>query len=128
MTDKIDELMAIIANEVAAAEYGAFDRIRKALETALKPGELNKDKARKVAQCAFAIFPHVKGKFPAEQALNELVGCTAPPAQTPVPPRLTTETFKELAERCDEGQEGAEYVVAYGRDVEKLVRKQAGWE
>ena len=38
MTDKIDELMAIIANEVAAAEYGAFDRIRKALEAALKPG------------------------------------------------------------------------------------------
>jgi hypothetical protein len=52
----------------------------------------------------------------------------APQAQTPVPPRLKAETFKELAERCDEGQEGAEYLVAYGRATETLVRKQAGWE
>ena len=89
MTDKINELMRLATDLCAAqmktsAEYvDAYETLRSALEAALKPGELNKDKARKVAQCAFAIFPHVKGKFPAEQALNELVGYTAPPAQTP---------------------------------------------
>ncbi len=145
---KIDELMVMIANEVAAAEYGAFDRIRKALEAALKPG----DKAQQIAECVAAIKPVVRGKFPAEQALDELVGYTAspaqtgevteerggglpwtvkcsdgktrvlwphPPSQTPVPPRLTN---KEL---LDVAVNGDEWFTVY-RSIETAVRKQFG--
>lgn len=35
---KVDEIMRVVADNVAACERGAFDKIRKAIEAALKPG------------------------------------------------------------------------------------------
>jgi len=113
---KIDEIMALVHNMASDKE------IRQALEAALKPGALNKDKARKVAQCAFVIFPHVNGKFPAEQALNELVGYTAPPAQTPAPPpRLVDWQIEAMhwGEMCNRD-------LSFARAIESAVRKQFG--
>ena len=123
MTDKIDEIMAVVADNVAACERGAFDRIRSALEAALKPGEPD---AYLCVDGRWIPADTDRGRALCFRMMTKLGVYTAPPAQTP--PRLKVETFKEIAERCDEGQEGVEYVIAYGRDVETAVWKQAGWE
>jgi len=96
---------------------GEIKRLRTALEDALKPG----DKTRQIAECVAAIKPLVRGKFPAEQALDELVGYTAaPPAQTPVPPRLTLEEI----DRAWFAAEALDKEYACIRAIETAVRRQ----
>jgi hypothetical protein len=104
--NQVDELMDLIANEVAAAERGAFDRIRKALEAALKP-----DVSKGTGQYSDIISD---GGFDPRNA--------APPAQTPVPPRLTDEQWHKILR--DESWDSDDWV--YERAIESAVRKQFG--
>jgi hypothetical protein len=90
--------------------------LKQALEAALKP---DSDKAQKIVECVAAIRPVVRGKFPAQQALDELVGYTAPPAQTP--PRLTDEQIDTIESAAL--VTGGDYTDAF-RAIESAVRKQ----
>jgi hypothetical protein len=128
MTKQVEDLMAIIANEVAAAERGAFDRIRKALEAALTPG----------GDPACYQYQDSEGKwhpFVNDKHYQNTVGdgrwpirplYTAPPAQTPVPPRLTDELLAAiyLEKPRYHYPPIASTDVEFARAIESAVRKQ----
>jgi hypothetical protein len=69
--------------DVPDAVFVGADPLHTAAPLAQPDAKPDSDRAQKVAECVAAIRPVVCGKFPAEQALQELTGYAAPPAQTP---------------------------------------------
>jgi hypothetical protein len=132
MTDKIDELMRL-ADEYAYAstkdqERYSHDALRAALEAALKQGGEPIGYRYKYKNC----FGNVVWSFELPRSIDTKVLETvpvytaAPPAQTPVPPRLTVSEICE-ADPMPHAMFDDERV-EFARAIESAVRKQAGWE
>lgn len=109
MTDKINELMMLITHVPNSAHPDDVaqheSKVRTALEAALKPGEPDK-----VAALQSIVDSNTGFKRN-----------TAPPAQTPVPPRLTTEQIESCIPK------GTCFAThAFARAIESAVRAQFG--
>ena len=104
MTKQIDELMALVADNFQATEYDSHSKLRTALEAALKPGD-------KVATLQAIVDSNTGFKRDA-----------APPAQTPVPPRLTEQAVRDFCEALNHSA----VIAADIRAIESAVRKQFG--
>jgi hypothetical protein len=127
MTKQVDELMKIgMANAFSAKTKAAKEKaLRTALEAALKPGVLVAEVIADEEGYAFIKWHGDESRFHEIHPIGTKF-YTAPPAQTPVPPRLTDADSQKMWDVACYSIPGWSRHLTYARAIESAVRKQFG--